>query len=95
MSKISLFVSVGVAPGSFDEFLTALKSHIAIIKNEPGCEFIEIYRENPDQSELHLWEVWSNRSAWDAHMANANSLAWRARMSGIVRSESIKVLDQL
>lgn len=95
MSKISLFVSVGVAPESFDDFLAALKSHIAIIKHEPGCEFIEIYRENSDSSELHLWEVWSDRQSWDAHMENANSLAWRARMSGIVRSESIKVLYQL
>ena len=95
MSKISLFVSIDVAPESFDEFLVALKSHIAIIKNEPGCEFIEIYREDSDASELHLWEVWSDRSSWDAHMGNANSLAWRARMSGIVRNESIKVLDQL
>lgn len=99
MSKISLFVSVGVAPENFDEFLTALKAHIAIIKNEPGCEFIEIYRENPGEnpgeSTLHLWEVWSDRPSWDDHMNNANSLAWRARMSGIVRSESIKVLDQL
>ena len=95
MSKISLFVSVGVAPESFDDFLVALKSHIAIIKNEPGCEFIEIYRENLAESELHLWEVWSDRQSWDAHMENANSLAWRARMNAIVRSESIKVLDQL
>lgn len=95
MSKISLFVTVGVAPENFDDFLAALKSHIAIIKNEPGCEFIEIYRENSDESELHLWEVWSDRPSWNAHMNNANSLGWRARMSGIVRSESIKVLDQL
>lgn len=95
MSKISLFVSVGVAPENFDEFLASLKSHIAIIKNEPGCEFIEIYRENPEESELHLWEVWSDRQSWDAHMDNANSLGWRARMSEIVRSETIKVLDQL
>ena len=95
MSKISLFVSVGVAPESFDDFLTALKSHIEIIKNEPGCEFIEIYRESSGSGELHLWEVWSDRPSWDAHMNNANSLAWRVRMSGIVRSESIKVLSQL
>ncbi len=95
MSKISLFVSVGVAPEKFNEFLAALKSHIEIIKNEPGCESIEIYREHSDESTLHLWEVWSDRPSWDAHMENANSLAWRARMSGIVRSESIKVLAQL
>jgi len=94
VSKISLFVSVEVSPENFDDFLVALKLHIAVIKNEPGCEFIEIYRENSDASELHLWEVWSDRQSWDAHMANANSLAWRAQVSEIVRNESIKVLEQ-
>lgn len=94
MSKISLFVSVEVSPESFDEFLVALKLHIEVIKSEPGCEFIEIYRENPDESTLHLWEVWSNRQSWDAHMANANSLAWRSQAEDFVLSESIKVLEQ-
>jgi len=95
VSKITLFVSIEVSPESYIDFLAALKSHIKIVKSEPGCEFIEIFREGSNQSTMHLWEVWSDRSSWDAHMENTNSLEWRARMSPIVRSETIKILNQL
>ena len=93
MSKIHLFVTVDVRPESYDEYLAKLTDHVAIIRGEYGCESIEIFTEDGNHNQLHLWEVWSNRSTWDAHMVNANSAAFKSVISDLVIGESIKVLQ--
>ena len=95
MSKVFLFVEVNVKPGQFDEFVTKLKSHIAVIRTEAGCEFIEIYRDTQKPDVVTVWEIWSTREDWDAHMANENSQAWRPIASELVLGETITVMDAL
>ncbi len=65
MSKVFLFVEINVKPGQFDEFVTKLKSHIAVIRTEAGCEFIEIYRDTQKPDVVNVWEIWSNRPSWN------------------------------
>lgn len=95
MSKVFLFVEVNVKPGQFDEFVTKLKSHIAVIRTEAGCEFIEIYRDTQKSDVVNVWEIWSTRADWDAHMVNDNSQAWRPIASELVLGETITVMDAL
>ena len=94
MSKIYLFVSVDILPGKKDQYLQELKSHLEKIRLEDGCESIEVFEEEGNSSQVHLWEVWSNRSAWDAHMTNENSKAWQATAVGLVSGEKITVLTR-
>lgn len=95
MSKIHLFVTVEIKTGNFDEFISKLTDHVAIIRTEAGCESIEIFAEDENKKEVHLWEVWSNRAAWDAHMSNANSVAWQSVARDLVNGERIKVLHSI
>ena len=60
MSKVFLFVEVNVKPGQFDEFVAKLKSHIAVIRTEAGCEFIDIYRDTQKPDVVNVWEIWSD-----------------------------------
>ena len=55
MSKVFLFVEVNVKPGKFDEFVSKLKSHIAVIRTEAGCEFIDIYRDTQKPDVVNVW----------------------------------------
>ena len=95
MSKVFLFVEISVKPGQFDEFVSKLKSHIAVIRTEAGCEFIEIYRDTQKSDVVNVWEIWSTRADWDAHMVNDNSQAWRPIASELVLGETITVMDAL
>ena len=95
MIKVFLFVALDVKSGKYDEFVAALSKHISIIRTEAGCEFIDIYRDIKKKNVVNVWEIWSDRTAWEAHMVNENSKSWQAAASKLVFGESITVMDQL
>lgn len=95
MSKVFLFVAIEVRPGKFDEFVSKLSAHAAKIRSEEGCEFIELYRDTQRGNVVNVWEIWSNRPAWDAHMVNENSKQWQSVAKELVFGETITVMDAL
>ena len=95
MSKVYLFVAIDVKPGKCDEFLEKIKNHGAHIRTENGCESLEIFTntQNPDQ--VCVGDGWTNRTLWDAHLANAASAAWQKIAVEYVNGEQITVLDSI
>ena len=95
MSKVFLFVAIDVQPGKFDEFVSKLNRHASVIRTEAGCEFLEIYRDTQKENVVNVWEIWSDRPSWDAHMVNENSKKWQSVASSLVFGETITVMDAL
>lgn len=95
MSKVFLFVAIDVQPGKFDEFVAKLSQHASVIRTEAGCELLEIYRDTQKENVVNVWEVWSDRPSWDAHMVNENSKKWQSTASSLVFGETITVMDAL
>lgn len=94
MSKVFLFVEISLHPGKAVEFIEKINLQAEVIRAESGCEFIDIYRNEADENLIHVWEIWSSRSAWDTHMSNEASKAWQESASGYVRGEKITVMSQ-
>jgi len=88
-------VAIDVRPGKYEEFAEGLSRHIAVIRTEAGCEFIDIYRNTQKENAVNVWEIWSDRPSWDAHMLNANSKAWQSVAKDLVFGETITVMDAL
>ena len=95
MSKVFLFVAIDVQPGKFDEFVAKLSEHASVIRTEAGCELLEIYRDTQKENVVNVWEIWSDRPSWDAHMVNENSKKWQSVASDLVFGETITVMDAL
>jgi len=95
VSKVFLFVAIDVQPGKFDEFVAKLSEHASVIRTEAGCELLEIYRDTQKENVVNVWEVWSDRPSWDAHMVNENSKKWQSIASSLVFGETITVMDAL
>jgi quinol monooxygenase YgiN len=95
MSKVYLLVAIDVKPGRREEFLEKIKIHGAHIRTEEGCETLEIFTDSQDPNQVCVWEVWTNRSLWDAHMVNDASAAWQKIASEYVNGEKITVLDSI
>jgi quinol monooxygenase YgiN len=95
VSKVFLFVAIDVQPGKFDEFVSKLNRHASVIRTEAGCEFLEIYRDTQKENVVNVWEIWSDRPSWDAHMVNENSKKWQSIASSLVLGETITVMDAL
>lgn len=88
-------MAIDARPGKYEEFVEGLSKHIAVIRTEAGCEFIDIYRDTQKEDVVNVWEIWSDRPSWDAHMLNANSKAWQAIAKDLVFGETITVMDAL
>ena len=88
-------MAIDVRPGKFDEFASKLKQHAAVIRTEAGCELLEIYRDTQKENVVNVWEIWTDRPSWDAHMVNENSKKWQAVASDLVFGETITVMDAL
>ena len=95
MSKVFLFVAINVQPGKFDEFVSKLSQHASVIRTEAGCELLEIYRDTQKENVVNVWEIWTDRPSWDAHMVNENSKKWQSVASDLVFGETITVMDAL
>lgn len=88
-------MAIDVQPGKFDEFVAKLSQHASVIRTEAGCELLEIYRDTQKENVVNVWEVWSDRPSWDAHMVNENSKKWQSTASSLVFGETITVMDAL
>ncbi len=88
-------MAIDVQPGKFDEFVSKLNQHAAVIRTEAGCELLEIYRDTQKENVVNVWEIWTDRPSWDAHMVNENSKKWQAVASDLVFGETITVMDAL
>ena len=95
MSKVFLFVAIDVKPEMRDAFLEKIKIHGAHIRTEDGCETLEIFTDSQSPNQVCVWEVWTNRALWDAHMVNAASAAWQKVASEFVNGEKITVMDSI
>ena len=93
MSKVYLFVAIDVKPGRREEFLEKIKVHGSHIRTEEGCETLEIFTDSKDANQVCVWEVWTNRELWDAHMVNDASKAWQKIAAEFVNGEKITVMD--
>jgi quinol monooxygenase YgiN len=94
MSKVFLFVEVEVQPGKSSDFIEKLRTQAEIIRGESGCEFIDIYQNSDDENLVNVWEIWSDRGSWDAHMENQASATWREIAASFVIGEKITVMRQ-
>ena len=88
-------MAIDVRPGKYGEFVAVLSKHISVIRTETGCEFIDIYRDTQKENVVNVWEIWSDRTSWDAHMVNENSKAWQVVAKDLVFGETITVMDAL
>ena len=92
MNKVFLFVEIDVKPNQVEAFLQKLHKQAEIIRVEAGCESIEIFKNDAHDNKIHVWEIWSDKAAWDLHMKNDSSKAWQIAASEFVTNEKITVL---
>ncbi len=92
MNKVFLFVEIDVKPNQVEVFLQELYKQAGIIRAEVGCESIEIFKNDAHDNKIHVWEIWSDKAAWDRHMKNDSSKAWQIAASELVTGEKITVL---
>ena len=92
MAKVFLYVEIDVKVGMRTAFIEKLAAHGANVRREDGCERLDILFNTENEDKVCVYEIWSNRAAWDAHMGNSASSAWRPVAEEYVVGENITVM---
>ncbi|AKM07776.1 putative quinol monooxygenase [Pelagerythrobacter marensis] len=63
---LSVFATISPKPAHFDQARSAVREILAPTRAESGCLAFDLH-EGEGNGQLHLYEVWTDRAALDAH----------------------------
>lgn len=66
---VRLVVNIQAKPGKGNELLQEYEKVCIGIREEPGCQQLEIFQSAFDPDRLCLLELWDDQAALDAHAA--------------------------
>ena len=79
---ISVFVSIRVKPGLRDRFVEAtLGDARGSVGDEPECYRFDILKDASDPDLVHLYEVYKDQAAVDAHRKMPHYTRWAAEVA--------------
>ncbi|MCH8207257.1 MAG: antibiotic biosynthesis monooxygenase, partial [Chloroflexi bacterium] len=76
---ISIFVTIQLKPGFREQFAEAsLGDAQGSVRDEPGCFRFDILHDDSDPNRFHLYEVYTDQAALEAHRETPHYKKWRA-----------------
>ena len=89
---ISIFVTIQVKPGLRDRFAEAsLADARGSVENEPGCFRFDILQADSDPDRFHLYEVYADQAALEAHRNAPHYIKWRSTVQDWFASETERI----
>ena len=89
---ISIFVTIQIKPGFAQKFKEAsLGDSQGSVRDEPGCFRFDILQNDSDPNRFHLYEVYVNQEAFEAHRVTPHYLKWRSTVLDWFESEPERV----
>jgi quinol monooxygenase YgiN len=65
---VRLFVSIKALPGKGDEYAAEVLPRAVEVRQEPGCEQYDYFRNAEDSDSFILVERWTTEALWQNHM---------------------------
>ena len=76
---ISIFVTIKIKDGYREQFMEAsLGDGQGSVRDEPGCFRFDILQNDEDPNLFHLYEVYADAAALDAHREAPHYKKWRS-----------------
>ena len=75
---IALVVTINIKPGHKDAFMASMSDDArGSNDDEPGCLRFDVLQDNEHPNRIHLYEVYRDQAALDAHRQAPHYLKWR------------------
>ncbi len=79
---IGLIVTFKIKPEHKDSFMASLEGDARGSNNdEPGCLQFDVLQDNEDPNRVHLYEIYQDEAAVEAHRAAPHYLKWREEVA--------------
>ena len=90
---ISIFVTIQVKAGFREQFAEAsLGDAQGSVRDDPGCFRLEILQDDSDPDRFHLYEVYADQAALEAHRQAPHYKKWRETVQDWFDGEPQRVL---
>lgn len=91
-----LLLKTQLKPGSLDAFMEAMRINAAAsVRDEPGCLVFDVLRDRSDPDRVWLYEVYTDKAAFEAHMQTPHFLASRPLVEPLILRQDCIEADAL
>ena len=89
---ISIFVTIQIKPGFADRFKEASFGDAqGSVRDEPDCFRFDILQNDSDPNRFHLYEVYTDQAAFEAHRQAPHYTKWRSTVLDWFQGEPERV----
>ena len=79
-----------------DAFLPLMRENAsASARDEPGCRQFDVCYDSDHPGHVFLYEVYDDRTAFDAHLSTPHFKSFDAATAGMIRSKKVRALTRL
>ncbi len=90
---IALIVTIQIQSDKKDAFMASLHGDAVGSNNdEPGCYRFDVLQDNDDANTIHLYEIYHDDAAVEAHRAAPHYLKWREEVADWFAGETVRRL---
>ena len=90
---IALIVTINIKPGFKDQFMESMMGDARGSNNdEPGCLRFDVLQDSEDENRLHLYEVYRDDAAVEAHRVAPHYTKWREECNDWFATENLRRL---
>jgi len=85
-------VTFKIAPEHFETFLPLMRAQAEnSLSQEPECHQFDVSLSETEQSTIFLYEKYTNRAAFDVHLASDHFKEFDAAVSGLVLDKKVEM----
>ena len=90
---IVLMVTIHIKPEHKDAFMEEMMGDaIGSNRDEPGCLRFDVLQDNDDDNTIHLYEVYTDEAALEAHRQAPHFLKWREAVADWREGDPVRAL---
>lgn len=82
-----------IRPGALEPFVEAAYALIDAARRAPGCLYYDLHASVTDPDRVLCFEQWSDRPAFDQHLATPDMATFSAAIEPLVLSRKIEIIQ--
>jgi len=90
----AVVVTFEITPDRVADFMPLMQANAATsLANEPDCLRFDICTDPARPGDIHLYELYSNRAGFDAHLASAHFKTFDAQIAPMIASKDVRTYE--
>lgn len=92
----AVVVTFQIKPGAMSGFLPAMiKNAQTSLSQEPGCHRFDVCTDRNRPNEVFLYELYTDRAAFDAHLSQPHFLSFDNQVSPLVSGKDVRIYQEV